>query len=67
MSTPRIDGPIADSYVIARTPEPGRTEWLTPERIWQRNIFEAARFELDEKDKAEWWLNSELETTKEAK
>jgi hypothetical protein len=60
MNTTRIEGPIADSYVIARSIGPSQTEWLTPDREWQRSIFEAARFELDEKDKAEWWLEREL-------
>lgn len=60
---PRICGPIADSYMIER----GRTphfEWLTPEREWQSNIFKAARFELDEYEKAEWWLKREIEDGK---
>lgn len=61
-TTPRIEGPIADSYVIVRSTEAGHDEWLTPEREWQPSIFEAARFELDEKDKVEWWLKRELES-----
>jgi hypothetical protein len=58
---PRIYGPIADSWVIERG-EPPRTEWLTPDREWQGSIFEAARFELDEREKAEWWLRREIDT-----
>ena len=58
-TAPRIYGPIADSWVIERGESPN-TEWLTPEREWQGSIFEAARFELPERDKAEWWLHREL-------
>jgi hypothetical protein len=56
---PHIVGPIAESYMVQRTHD-GNREWLTPERTWDRAIFEAARFELDEYDKALWWLNREL-------
>ena len=55
----RLEGPIAESYVIVRGTAP-HTEWLTPDRTWQRNIFEAARFELWERAKAEWWLQREM-------
>lgn len=58
---PRIYGPIADSWVIERG-VPKHTEWLTPERTWCPNIFEAARFELDERDKAERWLKDVFES-----
>ena len=57
---PRIYGPIADSWVIERGESP-KVEWLTPEREWQGSIFEAARFELDEREKAEWWLQREID------
>jgi hypothetical protein len=57
--TPRISGPIAESWVIERGRTP-RTEWLTPDREWQGSIFEAARFELNEREKVEWWLKREL-------
>lgn len=57
---PRIYGPIADSWVIERGESP-KVEWLTPERVWQGSIFEAARFELDEREKAEWWLQREID------
>jgi hypothetical protein len=52
MRTPYIYGPVADSWCIARGIRP-KVEWLTPEREWQGSIFEAARFELDEREKAE--------------
>ena len=58
MSEPYIEGPIADSWVIARGKSPN-TQWLTPSREWQGSIFEAARFELHEREKAEWWLARE--------
>lgn len=58
-NTPRIYGPIAESWVIERG-DPRSAEWLTPERTWCPNIFEAARFELDERDKVEWWLQREI-------
>lgn len=57
---PRIYGPIAESWGIERGESP-RVEWLTPEREWQGSIFEAARFELDEREKAEWWLQREID------
>ncbi len=57
---PRIYGPIAESWVIERGESP-KVEWLTPEREWQGSIFEAARFELDEREKAEWWLQREID------
>jgi hypothetical protein len=57
---PRICGPIADSWVIERGESP-KVEWLTPEREWQGSVFEAARFELDEREKAEWWLQREID------
>jgi hypothetical protein len=63
---PHIVGPIAESYMVERTHERNR-EWLTPERTWDRSIFEAARFELDEREKAEWWLNRELLEAKQDK
>jgi hypothetical protein len=56
---PRIYGPVADSWCIARGVAP-KVEWLTPSREWQGSIFEAARFELDEREKAERWLQREL-------
>ena len=57
---PRIYGPIANSWVIERGESP-KVEWLTPEREWQGSIFEAARFELDELEKAERWLQREID------
>ena len=57
---PRIAGPVADSWVIERGESP-RMEWLTPEREWQGSLFAAARFELDEREKAEWWLQREID------
>jgi|GEM_PF-6245827 len=59
---PRIEGPVAESWVIARGVPP-KTEWLTPDRKWQGSIFEAARFELDERKKVEWWLKREIDST----
>ena len=56
---PHIIGPIAESFMIERLHN-GNREWLTPERTWDRSIFEGARFELNEREKAEWWLNREL-------
>jgi hypothetical protein len=57
---PRIYGPIAESWVIERGESP-KVEWLTPDRQWQGSIFEAARFELEEREKAEWWLQREID------
>lgn len=57
---PRIYGPVADSWSIARGVTPN-VEWLTPDREWQGSIFEAARFELDEREKAERWLQREID------
>lgn len=57
---PHIVGPIAESFMIQRTNRLGHVQWLMPERTWSRSCFEAARFELDELDKAHWWLDREI-------
>lgn len=62
---PRIEGPVAESWGIARGVPP-KTEWLTPDREWHGSIFEAARFELDELEKVEWWLKREIDATTSA-
>jgi hypothetical protein len=62
---PRLYGPVADSWCIARGVAPN-VEWLTPDQEWQGSIFEAARFELNEREKADRWLDREINKVAEA-
>ena len=52
----RITEVIAESRMIIRGGDMQPREWLTPERTWTRCIFDAARFELWEMDKLQWWF-----------
>lgn len=57
---PRIVGPIADTWMIERG-SPPNCEWLTPDREWHGSVFEAAAFELDDRELAEWCLQREID------
>jgi hypothetical protein len=54
----RLSRKVADSYMIERGEAPD-VEWLTPDRGWTRNVFEAAGFE--DEVLAKLWLDRELE------
>jgi len=57
---PRLSPIIANSRMIVRGQAP-HCEWLKPNREWSPNIFDAARFELNELNKAKRWLRREIE------